>query len=145
MKRGQPVLGQDPRGADVLAKSLEEGKGLKPLILLLTPKGQPSPSEEALESTNKVLMGSNDAVALAAVIRSIDRFEVSEDKLRKNRVPVLSLIGETDPIKDSVDQLQSVLANLKVVVIPSANHGTAPSNPLFVRSLKQFLAAHPAH
>jgi pimeloyl-ACP methyl ester carboxylesterase len=145
MKHGQPVLGHDPGVAEVVAKSLEEGKGLGPLLLLLTPKGQPSPTEEALESNNKTLMASNDAVALAAVQRSLYKFEVSEDKLRKNRVPVLSLIGEIDPIKDSVDQLQGVLANLKVVVIPSANHGSAPTDPLFVKSLKEFLVAHPAH
>jgi len=146
MKHGQPVVGHDPGVAEVAAKSLEEGKGLGPLLsLLLTPKGQPSPTDEALESYNKTLMASNDALALAAVQRSLDKFEVSEDKLRKNRVPVLSLIGEIDPIKDSADQLQAVLANLKVVVIPSANHGTAPTDPLFVKSLKEFLATHPAH
>ncbi len=134
----------DPSGLYLLAKSLEEGKGLGPLIVFLTPKGQPPPSEESIASTNKLFMASNDAQALAGVARGMAQFAVPENKLRANQVPVLSLIGEIDPLKDGVDQLDGVLANLKIVVIPKANHMTAFVNPMFLSTLKTFLAEHPA-
>jgi len=111
------------------AKALEDGKGLRPLIVLLNPKGQPTPVKKPSKPATKRFMASNDALALAATVRGSARFWVPEDKLRKNKIPVLSLIGEVDPMKDGVDQLQSVLVNLKVVVIPSANHLTAPGDP----------------
>lgn len=56
----------------------------------------------------------------------------------------LALIGELDPIKTGVDQLEGVMPNLKVVVIPGATHLTAFSSPVFIDNLKGFLAEHPA-
>ena len=133
------------RTRDFLAKSLEEGKGIGPLIVFLTPKGQPPPSEQMLEATNKMFMASNDALALAGVARGMAQFTVTEEQVvDASKVPVLSLIGEIDPLKEGVDQFDGVLANLKIVVIPSANHMTAFSNPLFLKTLKTFLAEHPA-
>jgi pimeloyl-ACP methyl ester carboxylesterase len=143
LKRGEGAPGLDPAAVEVMAKALEEGKGLGPVLVFLSPKGQP-PTEEAIGAANKTVMASNDALALAAAIRGMAGFWVPEDKLRKNKIPVLSLIGELDPMKDGVDRLQSVLANLKVVVIPSAKHSTAPRDPMFIKSLEEFLAAHPA-
>lgn len=133
----------DPAAMDVLATSLEQGKGIAPLIVLLNPKGQPPPTEQAIEATNKMFMATNDSLALAGVTRGMTGFAVPEDKLRRNAIPVLSLIGEVDPLKDGVDLLDGVLANLKIVVIPKANHLSAVSNPTFVTSLKAFLADHP--
>ena len=133
----------DPAAMDVLATSLEQGRGIAPLIVLLNPKGQPAPTEQAIEATNKMFMATNDSLALAGVTRGMTRFAVPEDTLRRNAIPVLSLIGEVDPAKDGVDLLDGVLANLKIVVIPKATHLSAFSNPTFVTSLKAFLADHP--
>ena len=133
----------DQSGLEVLAKSLEEGKGIGPLIVFLTPKGQPPPSEQQIEATNKMFLATNDAQALAGVSRGMAQFAVPEAKLRANKIPVLSLIGEIDPLKDGVDQLDGVLAHLKVVVVPTANHMNAPANPEFAKNLKAFLAEHP--
>jgi len=133
----------DQSGLETLAKSLEDGKGIGPLMVFLTPKGQPPPTPEAIEATNKMFMTSNDALALAGVSRGMSQFAVSEAKLRANKVPILDLIGEVDPLKDGVDQFDGVFANLKVVVIPKANHMTAFLSPLFVTTLKSFLAEHP--
>jgi pimeloyl-ACP methyl ester carboxylesterase len=135
--------GDDQSDMAALADSLESGRGIAPLIVRLQPKGQPPPTEQAVEATNKMFMATNDALALAGVARGMVGFTVAEDKLRKNTVPVLSLIGEVDPIKDGVDRLDGVLANLKIVVIPKASHLSAFSNPMFAATLKAFLADHP--
>lgn len=132
----------DQSGLELLAKSLEDGKGIGPLIVFLTPKGQAPPTEESIAATNKMFMASNDSLALAGVARGMAKFAVPESKLRANKVPVLDLIGEVDPLKAGVDDLEPVMGNLKVVVIPKANHMTAFGSPVFLTSLKSFLAEH---
>jgi pimeloyl-ACP methyl ester carboxylesterase len=64
--------------------------------------------------------------------------------LRANKIPALALIGEVDPLKAGVDNLDGLMPNLKIVVIPKANHLTAFVSPLFLQSLQSFLVEHPA-
>jgi pimeloyl-ACP methyl ester carboxylesterase len=82
----------------------------------------------------------NDLDALAAVIRAFPGFLVSPDALRDNRVPALSIVGETDPLTANVDQLHATLGNHAVVRIPGAGHGDAPRKPEFLEALEGFLA-----
>ena len=126
-----------------LALSLEQGKGARPLWLYLTPKGAAPPTEEQIQSLDQGFLSINEPKALAACLRSLEALRVSEDKLRGNRVPMLVLVGDKDPIKDDVDLFEGVLSNAKIVVIPGASHGTAMSSPVFISSVKRFLAAHP--
>lgn len=141
---GWAHLDDDRAPLVALAESLEQGKGLGPLFTFLTPKGEAPPTEERIQSMNQMLLSFNDAKALAAMTRSFESFAVPEEKLRANKLPVLALIGEKDPVKDGVDKLDGVLANLKIVVIPGANHMSAMAHPAFVSNLKSFLAEHPA-
>jgi pimeloyl-ACP methyl ester carboxylesterase len=125
-----------------LATSLEQGKGFGPLIIALTPADHPKPSAEQIAAINTRLSSSNDSKALAAVLRSLSELAVAPEQLKKNKVPTLALIGELDPLKPGVDALQGEMANLKVVIIPGADHVTAVSNPVFIKSLSEFLARH---
>jgi pimeloyl-ACP methyl ester carboxylesterase len=127
---------------DALATSLEQGKGMGPLIVALTPAGRPKPSPEQIEAINAELSKRNDQQALAAVVRGFRELAVAPDKLAKNQVPALALIGELDPLKKGVDALEGKMANLKIVVIPGADHLTAVSSPEFIKSLSEFLAQH---
>jgi len=124
-----------------LADSLEQGKGIGPLIIALNPVGAPPPSPQVLEMTNKMFLAANDPLALAAVARA-HMPQASEARIRANKIPTLALIGELDPLKAGVDQLKTMMPKLTVVVIPGANHLTAFANPLFLSSLKSFLAEH---
>jgi pimeloyl-ACP methyl ester carboxylesterase len=126
----------------MLAESLEQGKGLGPLIVALTPVGQPPMTPQQVEATNKMFLSmGNDQLALAAVARAGFPI-VSQDKLRESKIPVLALIGEVDPLKAAADNLDGMIPDFKMVVIPGANHLTAFANPLFVTSLKGFLGDH---
>ncbi len=125
-----------------LAESLEAGKGITPLILRLVPEGQPKPSEEELQTMNQLVMALNDPLALAAVIRGMKGLTVTEQELRANKVPTLALIGALDPLKAGVDEMQKVMGKLDVVVIDDADHMSAFRSPVFVESLKAFLAEH---
>jgi pimeloyl-ACP methyl ester carboxylesterase len=134
--------GAVPARYNVLAESLEQGKGFGPLIEALTPAGRPKPTEEEIKLVNERLTANNDIKALAAVIRGMKDLAVSDDKLKANQVPTLALIGEIDPLKKGVDALDGKMANLHVVVIDGADHVTAFIRPEFLKELKDFLGKH---
>jgi pimeloyl-ACP methyl ester carboxylesterase len=123
-----------------LAESLDQGKGITPLILRLHPKDQPRPTEERLKTINAVFTAINDTKALAASLREMKQLAIPEDKVKAIRVPTLALIGEIDPLKEGVDDLKEVLPSLKVVVLKKADHMTAFAAPEFIQSLQEFLA-----
>jgi pimeloyl-ACP methyl ester carboxylesterase len=127
---------------ETLANSLEQGKGIQPLIVALTPPGKPKPTAEQIEAINAGILKTNDPKALAAVVRGFPGLTIATEKLKTNEVPALALIGELDPLKKGVDALQGDMANLKVVVIPGADHMTAVSSPEFIKGLSEFLARH---
>jgi pimeloyl-ACP methyl ester carboxylesterase len=125
-----------------LADSLDSGKGIGPLINQLTPAGRPKPTEEQLNSFNQMLSLTNDSKALAACVRGMGKLNVTEAQLKANKVPVLALIGELDPLKAGVDELKTVMPDLKVVVIEGTDHMTAFRDPKFIGGLEDFLEAH---
>jgi pimeloyl-ACP methyl ester carboxylesterase len=128
---------------NVLADSLEQGKGLGPLINALNPAGQPPPSPEQIAAVNERLLATNDALALAAVIRG-NQFnkQVSRERLEAIQVPMLAVIGEIDPIKGAVDGMKSVRSDLEVVVLPGKDHLSAVADPKLATSIHEFLAKH---
>ena len=126
--------------SEVLAQSLEQGKGMGPLIDVLTPAGRPKPTEEVVKQMNKLLLANNDAKALAEVIRGMSKFAVSDENLKANQVPTLALVGQLDPLKKGVDELNGRLTNLHVVVLNGADHMTAFFMPRFVKELREFLS-----
>ncbi len=126
----------------LLADSLENGKGIGPLIEQLTPANRPKPQPQEIEFVNKMVMANNDPKALAACIRGLRGVTVTATQLQANQVPTLALIGSDDPLKVGVDELAPVMANLTVEVIEGADHMTAFSSPKFIGDLELFLEAH---
>jgi pimeloyl-ACP methyl ester carboxylesterase len=127
-----------------LADSLDRGEGITPLIIALTPSGLPRPRPEDVQLSNRLLMVGNDQKALAAVARTMTRLSVDESQVKSNRVPTLAIIGTLDPLEAGVDELREVMPSLKVVPIDGADHMTTFVSPMFVKSLKDFLAANSA-
>lgn len=125
-----------------LADSLEAGKGFGPLLAGLTPEGQEKPNEEMMKSINAMLTAQNDVLALAGAVRGMADLSVTEEQLKANKVPTLSIIGEIDPLRAGVDTMAEVMSNLEVVVVEGADHMTCFTNPAFMKSLRQFLAKH---
>ena len=123
-----------------LAESLEQGRGMAPL---LADMGRLQPqSPQQLEMLNKMFLALNDPLAVAAVVRGEMDLQASDASLRASKVPALALIGEFDPRKSDVDALARLMPNLKVVVIPAANHLTAFRDAEFIKNLKAFLEEH---
>ncbi len=127
-----------------LAESLEQGNGIGPLMVLLTPPGQQPPTPEQIAPINKMLLATNDPLALAAAARG-GLPQVTEAKVKANKIPTLALVGALDPLKAGVDHLVAMdMPELNVVVIPGATHMTAFASPVFITNLKNFLEDHPA-
>jgi hypothetical protein len=97
----------DAGAMKAIADSLEEGKGLGPLMVALTPPGQQPPSEQQMESINKMLLAVNDPLALAAVARA-GMPRPTEAQILSNKVPTLAMVGSLDPLKAGVDHLQAM-------------------------------------
>lgn len=138
--------GQDMRAferfIDELADSLDKGKGIGPLLTMLTPAGQPKPAEKDMQMLN-VLLADKDTKALAAVVRGWKALKVTDEQLKDNRVPALALVGEMDPIKKLVvDNFKGTMANLQVEVIDGGNHITTFFKPEFATDIKKFLDEH---
>jgi pimeloyl-ACP methyl ester carboxylesterase len=144
---GGPIRqGQDmrffERFIDDLANSLDKGKGIGPLLTLLTPAGQSKPAEKDMQMLN-VLLADKDTKALAAVVRGWKALKVTDEQLKANRVPALALVGEMDPLKKLVvDNFKGQMKNLQVEVIEGGNHITTFFKPEFAADIKKFLDEH---
>lgn len=141
--------GWQPPGSDFeklmapLADSLEQGKGIAPLVIALNPVGQPMPTPEAIAALNRLLMASNDPLALAAVIRgSAANRPVTREALQRNQVPTFAVVGERDPVKATVDVMVGLMGNVEVTVLPGKDHLTAVADPKLANSMRDFLLRH---
>lgn len=128
-----------------LADSLEQGRGIEPLIRALTPKDRPKPTAQQIKAINAVFLAQNDSKALAAAVRGLatdKNLDLSEEQVKAIKVPMLAVIGADDPIRKGVDELKKRLPELKVVVLDKADHITAYGREEFVNAIKEFLDAH---
>ncbi len=129
-------------GRNAIAESLENGSGIGPLFDQLTPEGEPAMPKEQLDAMNKALMAMNDPLALAAVIRGMGDLQVTEAQLKANRVPTRAIIGEIDPLREGVTEMEKVMSALDVVVVDGTDHMTAFGNPAFLKAAQQHLDAN---
>jgi len=138
---------QNEKDSEELATSLETGHGIRPLILRLSPPGEPPPSEETIAARSRATLGRNDALALAAVQRGNKAQVVTLADVNGWKMPLLAIIGSADPIKAGVDAFKRVKPELKVVVLEGATHSGergAPARPEFRDALHDFLTLHRA-
>lgn len=125
-----------------IAGSLESGGGVMPLLKFLNSKHEPPPSDEQLRTINVVLTTMNNTKALALIIRQMPELAVARDSLHMNERPVLGIVGELDPFKESVQMLASLLPNAKIVVVKGGDHVTTIRKPELLAEIKSFLDAH---
>jgi pimeloyl-ACP methyl ester carboxylesterase len=132
--------GADTQRFQPLIDSLEKEKSIGPLMIALTPPGKPKPTEQQIKVINQLFMANNDAMALAAVVRSWPDLVVPEAKLKANKVPTLAIVGAIDPLKTGVDELKGRMANVQLIVIDNADHMTAFRSPEFIGGVRKFLS-----
>ena len=125
-------------GLETLADSLEQGKGVGPLIEALTPAGQPPPTEEQIAMVNQMILANNDPLALAAVIRGMDGLDATREDIAAIEVPMIAIVGEIDPLREAAERLHELLPAVEVTVLEGKDHMTAIADPLLLESMRDF-------
>jgi pimeloyl-ACP methyl ester carboxylesterase len=134
---------EDQRRVEIEADEMERGL-LRTQLLRLWPKDRPPPSEEEIRRRSAKSLAGKDVLALAAIRRSNADQVVTDRELAAVTVPTLAIVGADDPYRTDLEALKKIMPQLKLVTVPGATHGSAPSKPEFVEALLAFLAAHPA-
>lgn len=124
-----------------LGADMEKGS-LRTLILALTPKGQPRPTEEQIKQSEASLLAGQDVAALAAVVRSNIDLVITEAQVAAINVPTTAIVGTADPIIEAVNKLKKAMPKLRVVTVEGASHISAFGRPEFVEALQEFLKAN---
>jgi pimeloyl-ACP methyl ester carboxylesterase len=138
---------QAEKDSTAIAESLEQGHGMRPMILRLAPPNEPPPGDAAIEQESRAIMGRNDPLALAALQRANKELSVTLLEVRAIRQPMLAIVGSADPIKAGVDTFKLIPKDLKVVVIDGATHSStrgAAGRPEFAAAVRDFITAHPS-
>jgi pimeloyl-ACP methyl ester carboxylesterase len=117
-----------------LAEMLERVRPSETLSSHFWPNPDTRPPREVQD-----LVDANDPAALAGVARGMLEMTVNEDVLRTNRVPTLAICGEQDPLKANVLEMQSVMRDLEVRVVPEFDHNTLPASKEFRDAIRAFV------
>jgi len=123
------------------ADSLENGGSLGPLMERLMPEGQEL-SRFRLASIDFFMGRTNDLVALAHLVRSFTDFEVPEATIRANTVPVLTVVGSIDPLREGFEYMHEIMPRHELVVVEGGDHISAIRRSEFIEALQDFLGRH---
>lgn len=128
---------------DVFAKAVDEGKGLGPYIIEVSPPDR-KPTLEQANAIAALMFGKKDVKAFAAAGLSFKGLEVKSEDLRKCRAPVLFIYGskESDNLKERIASLRKVLGQGEIKAVEGADHMTTLTKPEFASTIVGFLVAH---
>ncbi len=108
------------------------------------------PGEEMSEEMAAAMMGllgahgidpMQPAAPLSAVASAMfEIISLEADELARITVPVLGIAGENDPERPNVEALAEAFPEMTVVIVPEADHLTAPLAPVFAETIRAFLA-----
>lgn len=121
-----------------LARDLEEGRGYGLLSDRLTPIGRKVSFMDRFLMT-VTLAAINDNKAIAAFLRSVPELHVTEEALRANQLPALTIVGERDPLRFLAEKMASVTPHMQLVITPDADHMSTLRRPTTLDALKAFL------
>lgn len=122
---------------ELLTESLDRNRSYEPLLRFLEPVPPPAWKIKLVD----FLMGAiNDNEAMSALMKRFVDLSVTEEDLRSNRVPVLSIVGTRDPLGGGVKGMTQRMAHHEAVYIEGGDHLTTILNRKYLESLKAFLA-----
>ncbi len=124
----------------MVADSLAKGNA-GPILRAVIPPDQTLSSSQ-LNTINQYLIENNDQYALSAAFRANPGYYISGEELKINNIPTLALIGEQDPMKQTVEAMEKIMTNLTVVRIPGAGHNDALGHPDFTTHLLHFITEY---
>jgi pimeloyl-ACP methyl ester carboxylesterase len=134
--------GENMKLLEDLATGLEEEQTFAPLFAKLSPSGKASAFKVSVG--DRFLGQFNDTLALAALMHQFDELAVTEAELKALKVPMLSIAGTRDPLREGVDNMIGVAPDLEPHFIEWANHTTTVRHWDFCDIILDYLHRHPA-
>jgi pimeloyl-ACP methyl ester carboxylesterase len=100
------------------------------------------PDQSSLPPPIASAVNRNDPAAMVAVLRGDSTLrDVTERQLRTNAIPVLAIVGENDFARPDVERMVGLMGNLKMTIVPQADHLTTVGHPMFIGNLLRFLGS----
>lgn len=130
---------QDPMPIERVAKSLESGKGLGPLLEAVLPPARPLPRWK-FRLLDWAASATNDQRALAAAARGYVGLAVTDAQLATLRVPVSAVVGSEDPYRAAVAALARRVPGMASVVLEGATHLDVLRRAETLLAVRRFLA-----
>jgi len=134
-----------PDVMQTLPDSLRAGKGMKPIAEYFThPSGRFARIAQKLLDCGVDFYVARrfDAEALASCFESLSALEGTEEHLRQNTVPVLTVVGTMDPLKKAVENMVGKTPQHETLFLEGKDHLTACLDKRFRERLLGFLAEH---
>lgn len=118
--------------------ALDEGKGLEPIVRFMEPPNAWF-RETRIKVVNQVLCWVNDETAMARCFQEMVDLEGSEEQLRRNTVPAITIMGTKDPLRKSAEFISERAGNHRTHWIEGADHLSTLGNPAYLADFKTTL------
>jgi pimeloyl-ACP methyl ester carboxylesterase len=105
------------------ARELEGPTPFKSLAVGVQPPDARPLTDEEINTLTRPLMVANDVTALAAHMRGHHSLTVSDEELRRVRVPMMVIIGSDDPNAPGAAELTKAHPQIKATIVKGASHG----------------------
>ncbi len=135
----QPEHGRFLAALDRFADQLEQGGSIGPLAAEIDPK-RPKPGFIHRLWVNLMTGYFNDKQALIAMIRAIPELAITREELSDVPVPVLAVVGEIDLLSVGAKSMEGVLPDLRLVIVPDADHMQVPGSDVLLNELIRFFS-----
>ena len=122
-----------------LTESLDCNEGYGPLILALEPVPPPAWKVWLIDFLMRAI---NDNAAMSAIMKNIPELAITEEELRNNQVPVLSMAGTRDPLGAGIKSMTEMMGHHEAAYIEGGDHGTTIIKRAYLKNLMAFLAKH---
>lgn len=134
----------DAREVEVFAKAVEEGKDLGEYLMEVLPGDKAKLTADQAKALAKIAYAGKDVKAFAAAGRGIKNLDVTMEQLKKCKAPFLFIHGskEADATKQRAANIVQLLGRGEVKVIDGADHVTTLANPVFGKTVSEFLRAN---
>jgi len=134
---------ENARDAEQGASERERECISRSLILRLAPPNVPPPSEEDIKARSAACFADTnvDLTAMAALTRGGAGRVVDPARASAVKVPTLGIVGSLDPSSlANLERLKAFRPDLRLIVIPNADHNGILSSLELLTSIREFIA-----
>lgn len=103
------------------------------------PQNKKTISDEQALAIGKYLLQDNDSLAIIAVLKAFNQFDVKEEQLKQNKIPTLVIIGTQDhSILAAKNQIQN-FTNARLKEISGKDHAGILSTKEYYNAIEKFI------